>query len=252
MRFYLIAATLLVVGVARGVEVVELDPTVDADDQAGEKAMDKELASAKILPETDKEKVKAFGRKFTLTSFASGDCSGKNVGQKSVDACAGSSEIKECPDDMWTEGFTCKETEKAGDTEFNQKWRWGVYNENFVMRLSDGTQDWKALAVGKKVGDTGVVTCYSSTDDVRTVFLEHKVNSPSCKPVTNYGVGESQATANGDNAGFIPVIGSFTLTPTEPNANTPKDKILSNDDVLVAPPFSGNLADIPKKMPAPN
>ena len=62
---------------ARSAEVVELDPSVDAVDQASEGALDKELASNKMLPENEKEKAQAFGKNYVLTTYATEDCSGK-------------------------------------------------------------------------------------------------------------------------------------------------------------------------------
>merc|ERR1719181_2514781 len=144
MRATAVLLGLLAVGLARGAEVVELDPSVDAVDQASEGALDKELASNKMLPENEKEKA-----------------------TKKVGACNNSPEIKECPNSMWTEGFKCRQTEKKEDMVFSQKWSWGVYNEQFVLRLSDGPETWTSLSIGKNLGDTGVVTCYSSTEDIR-------------------------------------------------------------------------------------
>ena len=113
---------------------------------------------------------------------------------------------------MWTEGFKCRKTSKKTDMAFTQKWNWGVYNEQFVLRLSDGPEKWTSLSIGKNVGDTGVVTCYSSTEDVRNIFLLNKVFSPSCTEVTSYGVGEAQANKAGDNTAFIPTTGGIEIT----------------------------------------
>merc|ERR1719197_915229 len=88
MRAAAVLLGLLAVGLARGAEVVELDPSVDAVDQASEGALDKELASNKMLPENEKEKAQAFGKNYVLTTYATGDCSGKAKATKKVKAQA--------------------------------------------------------------------------------------------------------------------------------------------------------------------
>merc|ERR1711861_73136 len=183
MRAAAVLLGLLAVGLARGAEVVELDPSVDAVDQASEGALDKELASNKMLPE-----------------------------------------IKECPNSMWTEGFKCRQTEKKEDMVFSQKWSWGVYNEQFVLRLSDGPETWTSLSIGKNLGDTGVVTCYSSTEDIRNVFLLNKLNSPDlAKPTLLYP--PSYEFPNVPAKLPVPAGGSLpvSLEAAETTAEKPKD-----------------------------
>jgi len=167
---------------------------------------------------------------------------------RNIDACANSPQIKECPHNMWTEGFKCRQTEKKEDMVFSQKWSWGVFNEQFVLRLSDGPETWSSLSVGKNLGDTGVVTCYSSTEDVRNVFLLNKVNSPSCKEVTSYGVGEDAAKGGGDNAAVIGTTGSFTLTPVD-NTVKLRDPELSKPTLLSPPSYV--FPNVPEKLPVP-
>ena len=184
---------------------------------------------------------------------------------------------------MWTEGFKCRQTEKKEDMVFSQKWSWGVYNEQFVLRLSDGPETWTSLSIGKNLGDTGVVTCYSSTEDIRNVFLLNKVNSPSCKEVTSYGVGEDAAKGGGDNSAVIGttgefpqrtpihfvsaqtflllpfmrhltasslflVIGSFTLTPIDESVKL-KSPDLAKPTLLYPPSYE--FPNVPAKLPVP-
>merc|ERR1719453_2848839 len=231
MRAAAVLLGLLAVGLARSAEVVELDPSVDAVDQASEGALDKELASNKMLPENEKEKAQAFGKNYVLTTYATGDCSGKAKATKKVEACNNSPEIKECPNSMWTEGFKCRQTEKKEDMVFSQKWSWGVYNEQFVLRPSDGP-----------------VTCYSSTEDIRNVFLLNKVNSPSCKEVTSYGVGEDAAKGGGDNSAVIGTTGSFTLTPIDESVKL-KSPDLAKPTLLYPPSYE--FPNVPAKLPVP-
>lgn len=248
MRAAAVLLGLLAVGLARGAEVVELDPSVDAVDQASEGALDKELASNKMLPENEKEKAQAFGKNYVLTTYATEDCSGKAKATKKVEACNNSPEIKECPNSMWTEGFKCRQTEKKEDMVFSQKWSWGVYNQQFVLRLSDGPETWTSLSIGKNLGDTGVVTCYSSTEDIRNVFLLNKVNSPSCKEVTSYGVGEDAAKGGGDNSAVIGTTGSFTLTPIDESVKL-KSPDLAKPTLLYPPSYE--FPNVPAKLPVP-
>jgi hypothetical protein len=144
--------------------------------------------------------------------------------------------LKLCPAKMWTEGFECFETEKEGDTAYTQKWKWGVYQNKLMMRQYDEDNMWKSVSEGKTVGAAAVATCFNSEDDIRSVFLLSSVNTPSCKAVTDYGVGESAATANGDSEGFLPVQGSFTLVPTDPAAYGPalRSKDLQTSEPLIS------------------
>jgi hypothetical protein len=223
-------------------DVAMIDPLTDpAEDLAN---------AATILPTTEHEKDAKFGREFHLTTFASKDCSGAAMGNKKVDACADANDIKMCPDKMWTEGFECVETEKDGDTAYTQKWKWGVYQNKLMMRLYDDDDSWKSLSEGKAVGAAAVATCFNSEDDIRNVFLLNKVNTPTCKPVTSYGVGESAAEAEGDKAGFIPILGSFTLVPTSPTAYGPemKSKDMQKPEHMVKPDTkTGGTYDWPDK-----
>jgi|ERR1711934_245947 len=221
------------------------------DDQSGEGALDNELKSDKILPETNKDKEQAFGVKYTLKTFASGDCSGEHMAEKKFTGCSNSPEIKECPKSMWTNAFECKETEKAHDDIYNQFWSWGVFKGNFVLKLDGNSIDYKALSIGKEVGLTGSQTCFQSTSDIRDVFLENEINSPSCRPVDGMGVDSNEAAELGEKVASLPVLGSFIIVPDR-DARTAAFK---TDAVVNAPPLVkphyASREDAPAKMEIP-
>lgn len=221
------------------------------DDQSGEGALDEELKTDKILPETDKDKESAFGVKYTLKTFASEDCSGQHMAEKRFVGCSNSPEIKECPKSMWTNAFECKETEKAHDNIYNQFWSWGVFKGNFVLKLDGNSIDYKALSIGKEVGLTGSQTCFQSTSDIRDVFLENEVNSPSCRGVDGMGVDSSQAAELGEKEASIPVLGSFIIVPDR-DIRTAEFK---SDSVVNAPPLVkpdyASKEDAPEKLEIP-
>merc|ERR1712070_664582 len=140
-----------------------------ADAAGGGAAFKAELKSDKILPETRKQKDKAFGEAYTLTTYGSDDCGGKPIASKTIRGCKGSPSLKECPKDMWTKAYTCKKTEKPDDMVYSENWSWGVYKGQFLMRYESGGNTWKHLEPGKMAYDD---TCYQWLDDVQHVFLQ--------------------------------------------------------------------------------
>jgi len=201
------AAALLAVHAGDVVEMNSGDTPDLGEGKGGD--MDKLLTSKKILPETRKQKDKVYGTQVVLTTFASADCSGKPKGTKKLRGCQGSSDIQQCPSDMWSDGFVCKKTEKKTDEVFNQKWKWGVYKQQFVMRYLTESRSWKHTEVGKKIGVKGDETCFTWSQDLQQVFLMQKLNAPSCKPHNSYGQTPKGDTDNG--SAFLTTSGSFRL-----------------------------------------
>jgi len=194
------------------------------DDPAGEAALQAELNSDQILPETNKQKDAAYGRKYVLTTFASGDCSGQPTGKpRKLEACAGSPTLQECPKQMWTKAFSCRRTEKLSDNVYSQYWSWGVFNDKFTLRFHTDDQAWKATDEGKVVGSPGATTCFSSINDIRHVFLLHDVNTPSCRVDTKYGTERELLKNRAGQHSFLRTQGSFTITPATYPANGPRD-----------------------------
>jgi len=201
-----------------------------AADPAGEAALEAELNSDQILPETDKERDAAYGQKYVLTSFASGDCTGKALGKpKAVEGCHNSPTMQDCPTGTWTKAFSCKRTEKKSDDVYSQYWSWGVYDGKFALKQYTDAQDWKATELGKVVGSPGATTCFSSLNDIRHVFLLHDQNTPSCRVETEFGT-EEELGENGEKEAYISTQGSFTLTPATMPENAPKDTTILNDE----------------------
>jgi len=205
----------------------------------GGAAFQAELNSDKILPETRKEKDKAFGEAYTLTTYSSADCGGKATAAKTFRGCKGSPSLKECPKDMWTKAYTCKKTEKASDMVYSENWSWGVNNGQFLMRYESGGNTWKHLEPGKMaMADT----CFQWLDDVQHVFLLQKLNAPSCKPINSFGQKEKLGESSKAGAGaFLGTSGSFKIVkaPKKPAAKTgPKPK--SSDPKKSSTDFSGS------------
>jgi len=211
-----------------------------ADAAGGGAAFKAELKSDKILPETRKQKDKAFGEAYTLTTYGSDDCGGKPIASKTIRGCKGSPSLKECPKDMWTKAYTCKKTEKPDDMVYSENWSWGVYKGQFLMRYESGGNTWKHLEPGKMAYDD---TCYQWLDDVQHVFLLQKLNAPSCKPINSFGQKEKLGESSKSGA-FLGTSGSFKLVkaPKAPVAKPAPKKKKSSD-------FAGSKTVATPKVP---
>jgi len=181
----------------------------DAVVELGEQKQNALLNSKKILPETQKQKDKAYANKMILTTYASKDCEGKPLATKTFSGCHKSPDLQMCPKDVWSAGFVCKKTEKKTDKIFSQRMSWAVYKGQFVMRYHTSTQKWKATEIGKSIGTTDAETCFTWTQDVQSVLLMQPINSPSCKPVNNFGAKEKGKSDN--NEAYLSTSGSFKI-----------------------------------------
>jgi len=181
---------------------------------ANDPALDNMLKSDKILPETNKQKAKAYGRPMVLTTFASADCAGKAMATKKIEGCQNKMEVTQCPKQSWNNGFQCKKTEKETDMVFSQQWSWTVYNDQFLLRYHTASEPWKATEVGKIVGKSGAETCYTWDMDVKNVLLLQKLNAPSCKPVNSFDQKEKGPSDNGE--AYLGTSGSFKITAAPP------------------------------------
>jgi hypothetical protein len=237
----ILVAALFVVG------ALSVDPTPKDED-----AMEAMLDSDKLLPETDGEREKSYGTKFVVTTYASEDCTGQAKASKKIEGCAGSPEIQECPHGIWTQAFSCKKTEKKEDEVFSQKWSWGIYNEQFMMKYHTEDEPWKATETGKVVGAPGVTTCFSARNDVRHVFLMHQLNSVSCRAESRLGTEEDMQIA-GNKEAMLTTKGSFTITPEKPvNLFDPQLKEPTLSPITPLDAFDPSAKKLPTPEGAPD
>merc|ERR1711988_600777 len=167
------------------------------------------LNSDKLLPETPEQKDKAYATNFILTTYSSEDYDGKPLATKAFRGCRNTPDMHQCPKDIWASGYVRKKTEKKSDEAFSQNWSWGVYDGQFVLRYHTGTEPWKATEVGKSIGMRDAETCFTWTQDIKSVMLLQRLNAPSCKPVNNFGGAEKGKVDNGQ--AFLTTSGSFKI-----------------------------------------